>query len=130
MLDRELFQRGVSPPVNVLPSLSRVMDAGVGEGYTDADHPALSHQLFAAYARAARVRVLASVVGKASLPEVDRKYLEFGDRFEHELVHQETPRTLEESMVAGWKLLGILPRAELTRLSDDQIDRHIDGESA
>ena len=130
VLDRELFQRGVSPPVNVLPSLSRVMDAGVGEGYTDADHPALSHQLFAAYARAARVRVLASVVGKASLPEVDRKYLEFGDRFEHELVHQETPRTLEESMVAGWKLLGILPRAELTRLSDDQIDRHIDGDSA
>lgn len=127
VLDRELFNKGVTPPINVLPSLSRVMDAGIGEGFTHADHPALSNQLFAAYARATRVRVLASVVGRASLPPVDQRYLEFGDRFEKELVHQAGPRTLEESMAIGWRLLGILPSVELTRLSDEQIRRNVNG---
>jgi len=127
VLDRELFHKGVNPPVNVLPSLSRVMDAGIGEGFTTADHPALSNQLFAAYARATRVRVLASVVGRNSLSSVDQQYLEFGDRFEKDLVHQSEPRSLEESMAIGWKLLGILPNVELTRISDEQIARHITG---
>ncbi|OHC74446.1 MAG: V-type ATP synthase subunit B [Rhodospirillales bacterium RIFCSPLOWO2_12_FULL_58_28] len=125
VLDRRLHHRGISPPINVLPSLSRLMDNGVGAGYTDADHPALAHQLFAAYARAARVRVLASVVGKAGLSPVDQCFLEFGDHFERSLVSQEQPRTLKESMAVGWEVLRLLPRGELNRLSDAQIARYL-----
>jgi V/A-type H+-transporting ATPase subunit B len=126
VLDRELDRRGVYPPVKVLPSLSRLMKDGIGEGFTDPDHPALSNQLYAAYARAVQVRVLASVVGVDGLPELDRRYLEFGDAFEQELVQQEEARTLEESMQLGWKLLRRLPRNELHRLSDAQIAAHIE----
>ena len=121
----ELDRRGIYPPVRVLPSLSRLMDAGIGEGYTDPDHPALAHQLFAAYARALRVRVLASVMGEQGLPESDRRFLAFGDRFEKQFVRQETAQTLEESFAAGWRVLRELPPAELTRLSDAQIARHL-----
>jgi len=125
VLDRELDRRGIYPPIKVLPSLSRLMDAGTGKGYTHADHPALAHQLFAAYARALRVRTLASVMGEQGLPEADRGFLAFGMRFETELLQQSGPRTLEESMDAGWKALRGLPRTELTRLSNDQIQRHL-----
>ncbi len=125
VLDRELDRRGIYPPIKVLPSLSRLMDAGTGEGYTDPDHPALAHQLFAAYARAVRVRMLASVMGEQGLPEADRAFLAFGSRFETELLQQSGPRTLEESMDAGWKALRGLPRTDLTRLSNDQIRRHL-----
>ncbi len=126
VLDRELDRRGVYPPIRVLPSLSRLMDAGTGEGYTHADHPALAHQLFAAYARAVRVRMLASVMGEQGLPDADKSFLAFGNRFENDLVRQAGPRTLEESMEAGWKALRGLPRTELTRLSNDQIKRHLE----
>jgi V/A-type H+-transporting ATPase subunit B len=126
VLDRELDRRGVYPPIRVLPSLSRLMDAGTGEGYTHADHPALAHQLFAAYARAVRVRMLASVMGEQGLPDADKSFLAFGNRFENDLVRQAGPRTLEESMDAGWKALRGLPRTELTRLSNDQIKRHLE----
>ena len=125
VLDRDLDRRGIYPPVKVLPSLSRLMKDGVGEGYTEADHPALASQLYAAYARTVQVRVLASVVGVDGLPEVDHAYLAFGDRFENELVHQQGSRTLEQSMEIGWELLKTLPASELTRLSDEQINRHI-----
>jgi V/A-type H+-transporting ATPase subunit B len=125
VLDRELDRRGIYPPIRVLPSLSRLMDAGTGEGYTDPDHPALAHQLFAAYARAVRVRILASVMGEQGLPEADRGFLAFGKRFETDLLQQSGPRTLEESMEAGWEALRGLPRTDLTRLSDDQIRRHL-----
>jgi len=125
VLDRELDRRGIYPPIRVLPSLSRLMDAGTGEGYTDPDHPALAHQLFAAYARAVRVRMLASVMGEQGLPEADRAFLAFGTRFETGLLQQSGPRTLEESMDAGWKALRGLPRTDLTRLSNDQIRRHL-----
>jgi V/A-type H+-transporting ATPase subunit B len=127
VLDRELDRQGIYPPVNVLPSLSRLMDAGTGEGYTDADHPALAAQLFAAYARSRRARLLASVMGEEGLSEADRRYLKFGDAFEHELVMQEEGRTLEESMALGWRLLALLPDAELTRLNDRQIEAHVRG---
>jgi V/A-type H+-transporting ATPase subunit B len=126
VLDRELDRRGIYPPVRVLPSLSRLMDAGIGEGFTDADHPALAHQLFAAYARALRVRVLASVMGEQGLPEADRLFLAFGDRFERQFVHQAAARTLEESLADGWAVLRGLPHVELTRLSNAQIARHLD----
>jgi len=126
VLDRELDRRGIYPPVRVLPSLSRLMDQGIGEGYTDADHPALAHQLFAAYARAMRVRTLASVMGEQGLPEADRRFLEFGTRFEEQFVNQSEPRTLEESMATGWSVLRGLPHTELARLSDAQIKRHLE----
>jgi V/A-type H+-transporting ATPase subunit B len=125
VLDRALDHRGVSPPINVLPSLSRLFDHGTGAGYTDADHPALAHQLFASYAKAVRVRVLASVVGSEGLTEADRRCLAFGERFERELVAQDAPRSLDQSMAVAWRLLAALPRAELTRLSDAQIERHV-----
>jgi V/A-type H+-transporting ATPase subunit B len=125
VLDRELDRVGIYPPINVLPSLSRLMDYGTGEGFTDADHPALASQLFAAYANARRVRVLASVMGHEGLSDVDRDYLEFGDRFEQQLISQEQSRTLEESMEAGWETLRVLKDTELTRLSNEQIERNV-----
>lgn len=125
VLDRNLHRQNIYPPINVLPSLSRLMDYGTGEGFTDADHPALTSQLFAAYANARRVRVLASVMGQEGLSENDKSYLSFGERFEQELVNQEGPRTLEESMQVAWAVLTELPDAELTRLSEEQIERHI-----
>jgi len=125
VLDRALEHRGIYPPVNVLPSLSRLMDQGIGEGYTHPDHPALAQQLFAAYARAARVRVLSSVVGRDGLTETDRLYLDFGDRFEAEFVSQETMRGFDESFALGWEILAMLPPGELARLSDAQIADHI-----
>jgi V/A-type H+-transporting ATPase subunit B len=126
VLSRDLDRRGVYPPINVLPSLSRLMKDGTGGEYTDPDHPALSSQLYAAYARAAQTRVLASVVGEEGLSVADRKYLSFGDDFERELVGQPGARSLDESLAAGWDLLKALPKSELTRLSDRQIAEHID----
>ena len=125
VLSRELDRRGIFPPVNVLPSLSRLMKDGTGEKYTHPDHPALASQLYSAYARAVQTRVLAAVVGEDGLAEADRRYLAFGNRFEHELVSQSTARSLAESLEAGWQLLRDLPRTELTRLSDEQIARHL-----
>jgi V/A-type H+-transporting ATPase subunit B len=126
VIDRELDRAGIYPPVRVLPSLSRLMKDGTGAGMTDADHPALANQLYAAYARAAHVRVLASVVGRDGLSGVDQLFLDFGTRFEQNLVHQQSARTLEQSMDIGWQLLCTLPRSELHRLNDAQIARHIE----
>jgi V/A-type H+-transporting ATPase subunit B len=130
VLDRELDRRGIYPPVKVLPSLSRLMSSGTGRDYTHPDHPALANQLFAAYARAVRMRVLASVMGAEGLGDADRKFLEFGDAFENEVVAQQSARTLEDSMAAGWKVLATLPRAELTRLSRAQVEAHLGPERA
>jgi V/A-type H+-transporting ATPase subunit B len=127
VFDRELDRRGVYPPVKVLPSLSRLMKDGTGAKYTHADHPALASQLYAAYARAMQTRILAGVVGEEGLAETDQRFLEFGRLFEQELVRQTTPRTLDESMATGWKILRILPASELTRLSDTQIAQHLGG---
>jgi V/A-type H+-transporting ATPase subunit B len=126
VLDKELDRAGVYPPVKVLPSLSRLMDTGIGAGFTHADHPALANQLFAAYARATRVRLLASVMGREGLSAVEERYLEFGDAFERRLVHQTEGRTLEESMACGWRVLRLLPPEELTRLNRHQLAHHIE----
>ncbi len=126
VLDRELDRADIYPPVKVLPSLSRLMKDSTGEGYTHVDHPALANQLYAAYARAVHMRVLASVVGREGLSDIDRLFLDFGARFEQELVHQPAARTLDESMEVGWRLLRMLPNTELHRLSDRQIAEHID----
>ena len=125
VLSRDLDRRGIYPPVNVLPSLSRLMKDGTGKHYTEPDHPALASQLYAAYARAAQARVLASVVGEEGLADTDRRYLRLGAEFERLLVNQDAPRTLEQSMALGWQLLAGLPLSELTRLSDAQIAAHL-----
>jgi len=125
VLSRELDRAGVHPPVAVLPSLSRLMKDGTGKGYTHEDHPALASQLYAAYARATQARVLASVVGEEGLSATDRGYLAFGAQFERQLVHQHAPRSLEASMEIGWRLLRTLPKSELSRLSDAQIQQHV-----
>jgi V/A-type H+-transporting ATPase subunit B len=125
VLDRELDRADVYPPVKVLPCLSRLMKDGTGKGFTHADHPALANQLYAAYARAVHVRVLASVVGREGLTETDRLFLDFGELFEKQFIHQEGKRSLEQSMETGWRLLRTLPVSELIRLDDEQIERYI-----
>jgi len=130
VLSRELDRAGVFPPVAVLPSLSRLMKDGTGKGYTHEDHPALASQLYAAYARAVQARVLASVVGEEGLSETDRSYLVFGKQFEKQLIDQRGPRALEASMEVGWRLLAALPRGELARLSDAQIERYLPARTA
>jgi len=126
VLSRDMDRRAIYPPVDVLPSLSRLMKDGTGGRYTHPDHPALASQLYAAYARAVQARVLASVVGEEGLAATDRRYLAFGQAFENDLVRQSAPRTLEESMAIGWRLLAGLPRSELARLSNAQIAAHLE----
>jgi len=128
VLDRALDRKRIDPPVAVLPSLSRLVDQGIGEGYTDVDHPALASQLYAAYARTRQVRLLASVVGDDGLAADDKRYLEFGDAFEHRLISQPEARTLEQSLAVGWEMLKLLPRGDLSRLSDAQIEAHLGGD--
>ncbi len=129
VLDRELDRADIFPPIKVLPSLSRLMKDGTGKGYTHEDHPTLANQLYAAYARAVHMRVLASVVGRDGLSANDRQFLDFGERFERELVQQQGSRTLEQSMAIGWQLLRTLPKTELHRLSDRQIAQYIETEA-
>ena len=125
VLDRELDRADIYPPVKVLPCLSRLMKDGIGEGFTHRDHPDLANQLYAAYARAVHVRVLASVVGREGLTETDRRFLDFGDLFETEFIHQQGMRSLEAGMEIGWRLLRSLPASELFRLNDRQIEEYI-----
>ena len=125
VLDRDLHRRGIYPPVKVLPSLSRLMKDGTGEDMTHADHPALATQLYAAYARAQQSRILASVVGEDGLTEVDRQFLQFGQHFEQQIIAHGAPRTLADSMTAGWQGLRQLPSVELHRLSDTQIEQQL-----
>jgi V/A-type H+-transporting ATPase subunit B len=129
VLGRDLDRKGIYPPVMVLPSLSRLMDAGTGEGFTDADHPALANQLFASYAKAMRVRVLESVMGEEGLSARDKAYLAFADTFETQLVNQTEGRSLEQSMELGWQILNQLPHSDLTRLSSRQIEHYLTGDT-
>src|SRR5512143_484225 len=131
-LGRDLDHQGIYPPIAVLPSLSRLMKDGIGEGHTRADHPHLGAQLYAAYAHMQDVRALASVIGEEELGEVDQKYLKFGHAFEHEFVNQglNENRTIEQTLDIGWRLVSMLPREELTRLSRDEIKQYYKGEDA
>ncbi len=126
VLSRELQRKGVYPPIGILPSLSRLMKDGIGEGYTRADHPHVSSQLFAAYSRVQEVRALASIIGEEELTNIDRRYLKFGDAFEKEFLSQgyDEDRSIEETLALGWKLLGNLPQSELTRVSEDELKRY------
>jgi V/A-type H+-transporting ATPase subunit B len=122
VLDRNLDQTGIYPSVSVLPSLSRLMKDGIGEGYTRADHSAVANQLFAAYAKVQDARSLASVIGEEELSETDRKYMRFGVMFEKHFLNQgfDEDRTIEETLELGWDLLSLLPESELDRI-DEQL---------
>ncbi len=126
ILSRELYRKGVTPPIDVLPSLSRLKDKGIGEGRTRKDHAATMNQLFAAYARGKDAKELMVILGEAALTDIDKKYAEFADRFESEYVSQgyNTNRTIEETLNLGWKLLSILPRSELKRINDELLDKY------
>jgi V/A-type H+-transporting ATPase subunit B len=126
VLDRELHQRGIYPPIAGLPSLSRLMKDGVGEGYTRADHPTLASQLFACYAYVKRVRALAVVVGEEELGPLDRLYLAFGEAFERRFLAQreDEDRSMSTTLDLGWETLSLLPRDELHRVSDALIAQH------
>jgi V/A-type H+-transporting ATPase subunit B len=126
VLSRDLFQKNIYPPVSVLPSLSRLMKDGIGEGHTRADHSHISAQIYAAYAHVQDVRSLASVIGEEELSTVDQQYLEFGRTFEHEFVNQgsDDNRTIEQTLSMAWRLVSMLPREELTRVSLDEIDQY------
>lgn len=126
VLDRSLDNSGIYPPVSVLPSLSRLMKDGIGEGFTRADHAAVSNQLFACYARVQDARSLASVIGEEELSPGDKKLLQFGRLFDQIYTNQRENenRTIDQTLDLGWKLLSILPRSELKRIGDDMLDRY------
>lgn len=126
VLDRSLEGSGIYPPVSVLPSLSRLMKDGIGDGYTRADHQPLANQLFAAYAKVMDARSLASVIGEEELSPTDKKYIEFGKLFEQHFVNQgySENRSIEQSLDLGWKLLSTLPRSELDRVDDVLLDQY------
>jgi V/A-type H+-transporting ATPase subunit B len=130
VLDRELFQRGIYPPVAGLPSLSRLMKDGIGPGMTREDHPDLASQLFAAYSRVKQVRSLASIVGEEELSEGDKCYLQFGERFEQSFLGQgETEnRDISRTLDLGWKVLAELPREELLRVKQEYIEKYLPGD--
>ncbi|WP_251448618.1 V-type ATP synthase subunit B [Vermiculatibacterium agrestimuris] len=133
ILSRELFRRGVNPPIDVLPSLSRLKDKGIGEGKTRADHSGVLNQLFAAYSTGKENKELMSILGEAALSPTDLLYAKFADQFEQRYVSQgpDENRSIEETLTLGWELLSILPRAELKRIKTEFIDAYLpSGEAA
>ncbi len=129
VLDRSLHQKGIYPPINVLPSLSRLMNHGIGQGRTREDHRNLASQLYAAYARSKQVERLASIVGEEDLSVVDRKYFEFSRRFEEEFLKQQSSeeRSIFDTLDLGWRLLRILPEQELTRVTSQEMEKYLKG---
>ena len=126
ILSRELYRKGVTPPIDVLPSLSRLKDKGIGEGKTRADHANTMNQLFAAYARGKDAKELMTILGEAALSDIDLIYAKFADAFEQEYVSQgyNANRDIEETLRIGWKLLSLLPRSELKRIDDKYLDEY------
>ena len=128
ILSRELYRKNIAPPIDVLPSLSRLKDKGIGQGKTREDHADVMNQLFAAYARGKDAKELMVILGEAALTEIDKLYAQFADEFERQYVSQGyyTNRDIEETMEIGWKLLRILPRSELKRIKDKYLDQYYD----
>ena len=126
-LSRDLHRKGIYPPIDVLPSLSRLIDSGIGEGKTREDHASVSNQLYASYASGRNARDLAVVLGESSLSEIDRRYLKFSDEFEEKFVSQGKyeDRSFEETLDIGWDLISMLPGEELKRVSNDLIDKYL-----
>ncbi|WP_224333050.1 ATP synthase subunit B [Haloprofundus halobius] len=125
-IDRNLNSQGIEPPINPLPSLSRLMDDGIGEGLTREDHGDVSDQMFAAYAEGEDLRDLVNIVGREALSERDNQYLDFADRFEEEFLDQgfDTNRTIEETLDIGWDLLSMFPKTELNRIDEELIEKY------
>ena len=132
VLERDMHQRGIYPPVAGLPSLSRLMKDGIGKGRTRADHPHVASQLFAAYSKVKDIRSLASVIGEEELSPVDKQYLKFGVEFENRLISQGEyeNRSIEETLAIGWDVLRILPREELLRVSEEELAEYYDQKPA
>lgn len=126
VLDRSLHQKGIYPPILVLPSLSRLMKDGIGKGFTREDHPGVANQLFASYAQVQEVKALASVIGEDELTPLDKKYMAFGKLFEERFVAQEKDenRIIEGTLDIGWDILGVLPREELSRVDEETLNSH------
>ncbi|MBQ8322383.1 MAG: V-type ATP synthase subunit B [Clostridia bacterium] len=126
ILSRDLYKRGVNPPVDVLPSLSRLKDKGIGRNKTREDHADTMNQLFAAYARGKEAKELSAILGEAALSDTDKLYAKFAQAFENEYVNQgfETDRTIEETLELGWRLLTILPKSELKRIRTEYIEKY------
>ncbi len=126
ILSRELYRKDITPPIDVLPSLSRLKDKGIGKGKTREDHAGTMNQLFAAYARGKDAKELMTILGEAALTDTDKLYAQFADAFEREYVSQgyDTNRTIEETLDLGWKLLSILPKTELKRIKPEFIDKY------
>ena len=127
ILSRELYMKGLEPPINVLPSLSRLKNKGIGKGKTREDHPDTMNQIFAAYARGKTAAELAVVLGESALSDMDKKYAAFADRFEKEYVSQgyETDRSIEDTLRIGWELLSDLPVTELKRIHPEYIEQYL-----
>ncbi len=127
MLSRELYKKGLTPPIDVLPSLSRLKDKGIGAGKTREDHADTMNQLFSAYAQGKEAKELSSILGEAALTEVDKKFARFAEEFEKQYVSQgfQTNRTIEETLDLGWTLLSLLPRSELKRIRDAYLDKYL-----
>ncbi|ESL03443.1 MAG: V-type ATP synthase subunit B [Catonella sp.] len=128
ILSRDLYRKKIEPPINVLPSLSRLKDKGIGEGKTRADHANTMNQLFSAYARGKDAKELMVILGEAALSDIDKLYAKFADEFEAVYVSQgfRTDRSIEETLNIGWDLLRILPRSELKRIRDEYLDKYYD----
>lgn len=128
ILSRELYKKGVTPPIDVLPSLSRLKDKGIGTGKTREDHADTMNQLFSAYARGKEAKELSTILGEAALTEIDKKYAHFADEFEKKYVSQgfNTNRSINETLDIGWELLRLLPRNELKRIKDKFLDKYYD----
>ena len=129
ILSRDLYRRNIQPPIDVLPSLSRLKDKGIGHGKTRADHANTMNQLFAAYSRGKNAKELMTILGEAALTDIDLLYAKFADEFEKEYVNQgyQTNRDIMQTLALGWKLLRILPRSELKRIKDDYLDEYYGG---
>lgn len=131
ILSRELYKKGIQPPINVLPSLSRLKDKGIGKGKTREDHADTMNQLFAAYSRGKDAKELMAILGESALSDIDLLYAKFADEFEKEYISQgfRTDRTIEQTLDLGWKLLRMLPKSELKRIRDEYLEKYLaDGE--
>src|SRR6056297_750357 len=130
VLSRELSNSDIYPPIDILPSLSRLMKDGIGAGFTREDHSSLSSQLFSSYSKVKEIRSLAQIIGEEDLSDIDKKYMEYGRQFENEFLNQNffESRSMEESLDIGWKVISILPKKELDRISDDIIKKYYVGD--
>ncbi|MDP2944873.1 MAG: V-type ATP synthase subunit B [Atribacterota bacterium] len=127
VLNRSLYQMGIYPPINILPSLSRLMKDGIGEEYTREDHPDVANQVFSSYSRVQEIRALAQIIGEDELSEIDRKYMEFGRQFEEQFAKQdfEEHRDINQTLKLMWELLRILPEQELTRIDPSLVKKYL-----